>query len=145
MTDELFLLNLFITTHPFKMILYFIDTLHVTLFQNQISIDKPTLIMLIFNCFLNRIQISNFSLNLLDFTSTPIRFIQNTCLFLVKIIISPHSFKIILIFIDTLHVTLFQKSIFIFNLPLVLIVFNLYLNCIQIKRFSLNIHEFVSN
>ena len=71
------------------------------------------------------------SLNFNEFISHSSKFIQNTCLFLIKIITTTHPFLMISIFIDTLHVTLFQKNIFIFKLSPVLLIFNLFLNCMQ--------------
>ena len=72
------------------------------------------------------------SLNLNEFTSNSDIFIQKTCLFLIKIVTTMHPFKMILTFMDTLHVTLFKKNIFICNLTLVVLIFNLFLKCVQI-------------
>ena len=66
------------------------------------------------------------------------KFIQSTTLFPIKIDIATHPFKIISIVLDTLHITLPQKNIFIFNHALVLLVLNLFLYCIQIKQFLIN-------
>ena len=98
-----------------------------------------------FQLFSEQYSNNQFPFNLNEFTSNSSKFIQNRCLFLIKIITTPHPLKFILIFIDTLHVTLFQKNIFIFRLTLILLIFNLFLNCIQIKRVILNFDKFISN
>ena len=65
-------------------------------------------------------------------------------LVLIKIVTTTRPFKMILIFIDTLHVTLFQKNSFTFTLAQVLLILNLFLNCIQNERFMSNFNEFAS-
>ena len=132
----MFLIKIITTMHPFKMILIFIDTLHVTLFQKKIFIFSNVMVLLIFYLFLNCIQNKQFfieiSMNCFKFKKIHIK---RTKLLFIKIIITTHPFKMILIFIDMLHVTLFQKNIFIFSNVLVLLIFNLFLNFIQIERF----------
>ena len=86
------------TTHPFKMILIFIDTLNVTSCQKNIFIFKLALVLLIFNLFLNSIQIKQFFIEFqwICFKMRRIKLIHimRTKLFLIKIITTTHRFKI---------------------------------------------------
>lgn len=50
------------------------------------------------------------------------KFIQSTILFLIIIITTSYQFDMILLFIDTLHVTSLQKIIFIVKLALILFI-----------------------
>ena len=73
-----------------------------------------------------------FSLEFNELALNLTKFILKVLTLKTKIIIITHPFKIILIVIDSLHVTLFQKNIFIFKLGLVWLIFPLLPNCIQI-------------
>ena len=118
------LIKIIKTTYQLKMILIFIDTLHVISFQKNIFIFKLALALFIFNCFVNSIQIIRFLVNLNEFTSYSTKFIKSNSLFLIKIITTTHPFETILIFTKTLNTTLFQKSIFILKLAPALFIFN---------------------